>query len=244
MPKITYILALAMLYSTLSYGQQITFYKNSNYQADILHQSLNKEGDRLVLVSKSVQIIKVEIFNENYSELIEIDSTKAEINLKALPLGNFVIQAKLDQKWIVMYLEKKEDLIITSSKLKKKNNSVKIASSHPKLNLRDDQSVTSIQKPFKTIKEDDSFFYWVVSESNSSFGSSKTMRLEYKEDVEKLISKAKLELKTAIGKNNKLIVYEIYDRSKFMTKQLRNTEYYKSETSTVFNVVPVYAFMN
>jgi hypothetical protein len=66
------------------------------------------------------------------------------------------------------------------------------------------------------------------------------MRLEYKDDIAKLISKHKLELKSNVGKNNKLIIYEVYNTSKFMPKQLRNPIYYKTEASTFFNVVPIY----
>ena len=244
MSKTTYILALVMLYSILNYGQQITFHKNLNYKANTLDQRLNKEGDSLLLESKTDQILKIDIFNEDYSESIAVGSYKTKLDLTMLPLGNFVIQAKLDQKWIVMYLEKKDDFNIDPEHLKTTQKDLELSSSHQKLNAKDTKRLTPIHKPLKTLEEDDTFFYWVVTESNSSFGSRKTMRLEYKDDIQKLISKAKLELKTAIGKNNKLLVYEIYNRSKFMTRQLRNPEYYKSETSTIFNVVPVYAFMN
>ena len=196
-----------------------------------LEQILDESKNVLVLQSKDKKIQRVDIFNDDFYKTVNIDSTKMDINLNTLPVGNFVIQAKIDKKWIVMYLEKKKDLRHTSL--------------HQNLILVENQSLDfPIQKAFEIINENDSFFYWVVTESNSSFGSSRTMRLEYKKDVQKLISKAKLELNTSVGKHNKLLVYEVYDRSEFMTKQLRNAEYYKSENSTIFNVIPVYAFMN
>jgi len=159
MSKITYVLALVILCSTLSYGQQIAFYKNSNYQADILHQSLNKAGDSLILESKTTQILKIEIFSDDYSERLVVDSNKTKVDLKILPLGNFVIQAKLGQKWIVMYLEKKEDFIITSSHLKEKNKHLKTASSQQKSSITDDQSIASNDKS-STIKEKSDTFYY------------------------------------------------------------------------------------
>lgn len=68
------------------------------------------------------------------------------------------------------------------------------------------------------------------------------MRLEYKEDVEKLISKNKLELKSNVGKANSLIIYEIYNKSEFMEQQFRNSAYYKSaEASKFINTEPLYA---
>lgn len=84
-------------------------------------------------------------------------------------------------------------------------------------------------------------YYWVVTESNSNFGSRKSMRLEHKNDIDKLISKNKLELQSKVGKDNTLIVYAIYNKSKFMNKQFRNPEYYQSkEKSNFFNSEPFY----
>jgi len=68
------------------------------------------------------------------------------------------------------------------------------------------------------------------------------MRLEYKEDIDKLISKNKLELKSNVGKANTLIIYEIYNKSEFMEQQFRNSAYYKSaEASEFINTEPLYA---
>ncbi|WP_033961087.1 hypothetical protein [Psychroserpens jangbogonensis] len=274
MIKNTYFVAF-LLCTILSYGQQITFHKNVNHRASLLEQSLNTDRDSLILESKSKQIQKVEIFNKDYSERIDVYSNKTKIDLKTLPEGNFVIQAKLGEKWIVMYLEKNEDLKMTSSNQKKQDlNYGGLASKHkPHEILFSDQKeqelnyegLTSKRKSYeiassdqneldigfegltskhtsnKIAKQNNSAYYWVVSESNSSFGSSKSMRLEYKRDLAKLILKNKLELKSNIGKNNKLLVYEIYNRSQFMTKQTKNPKYYELKKSELFNVVPIYA---
>ncbi|MBR9846467.1 MAG: hypothetical protein GYB35_10380 [Algicola sp.] len=67
------------------------------------------------------------------------------------------------------------------------------------------------------------------------------MRLEYKDDIYKLISKNKLELKSNIGKANKLIIYEVYNKSEFMDKQFRNPAYYTTEEASKFlNTDPLY----
>ena len=270
MTKNTYILAV-MLCSILSYGQQITFHKNVNSRASALLQSLNKEGDSLILESENKQIIKVDIFNKSFSKRIDINSNKTKIDLKTLPLGNFIVQARIDQKWITMYLEKNNDAEIAASDQKEqdlslntKHKSYKNGSLDEKdqdINIttkrkfnnketseRKDQytsnnSLIIKQKSNSTSKPKNSGYYWVISESNTGFGSSKSMRLEYKDDIAKLISKHKLELKSNVGKNNKLIIYEVYNTSKFMPNQLRNPIYYKTETSTFFNVVPIYITM-
>ena len=231
MPKTTYILAF-MLFAMLGYGQQITFQENVNYRASALEQSLNDAGDALLLESQNGKILHVEIFNYNFTESIDINSNKAKIDLKTLPAGNFVIQARLETKWIIMSLQKYEDANkpTTLVSIKKENN----------IDLK-----KSIQKNIvEEMQMAESPYYWVVSESNANFGSNKSMRLEYREDVPELVSKIELELKSKVGKNNKLLVYEVYNKSQFMTKQLRNPLYYTSEESEYFNVVPIYALVN
>ena len=221
---------LLMISSFFMQGQQITFQKNVNYKASALQQNLNKDRDSLILESKTEQILYVDIFNKDFSKSINVHNNKTKIDLKTLPAGNFVIQARFDKKMIIMSLDKNENVTIASSELLEKN--------------IDHNGLAAKDKSNKIVQKNSSSYYWVVSESNSNFGSSKTMRLEYKGDLDKLITKIKLELNSDVGKNNKLLVYEIYNRSKFMTKQLRNPGYYKSEASELFNVVPFYNSLN
>lgn len=241
MPKTAYILAFTMLCSILGYSQQITFYENVNYRANTLLQSLNKSEDSLLLESKTAQILKVDIFNDDFSESIEVFSNSTKINLKTLPIGSFVIQAKVDKQWIIMYLEKTEEDKITSTH---NHEDIKITSTHKSTKAIDNTVITSSSqsKSNKITKKENSLYYWVIIESNSSFGSSKSMRLEYKDGVERLISKNKLELKSNVGKNNTLIIYEVYNKSKFMDNQFRNPTFYKSEDASKFlNIKPLYA---
>jgi hypothetical protein len=241
MPKTTYILAV-MLYSFFSYGQQITFHKNVNYRASALEQTLNKDGDVLFLESKTNHITKVEIFNDNYSESIVVNGNETTIDLKTLPYGNFVIQAKVDHQLIIMYLEKTEDLRLASSNKKQKSKTSKITVAHTNRKSTGVKDRLITEEIDKTTKDGIPAYYWVVEESNSNFGSSKTMRLEYKEDVDKLITKNKLELKSNISKKNKLVIYEVYNKSQFMNNQFRNPTYYKSADASKFlNIEPHYA---
>lgn len=215
------IIIVFALYNVLSFGQQITFQKNVNTKANVLFQKLNKDRDSLILESKAGLISKVDIFSENYSKQIDINAKKIKIDLKNLPFENFIVQAKVDQKWIVMYLEKNELNTISA------NDTNQISSSG------------FINK--ENLVKDEPIFCWVVSERNSNFGSSKIMKLEYKKKVGKLISKNKLELKSNEGKDNTLLIYLVYNKSEFMTKQLRNPNYYKSvEESKLFNTNPYY----
>ena len=203
----------------MAYGQQITFHKNVNYKANLLVQNLNKDRDSLFLESKTGEISQVVIFNDKFSKKYDIDSTKAEIGLKKLPLGNFIIQAKVDTKWIIMALEKTYNTKTAVSDLK-----------------------TSFTSKQHTIKNT-GFNHKTNNNNlrNSSFGSTKSMRLVYKDEIPDLIKKNKLELKSNTGKNNKLLIYEIYDKSQFMNKQFRNPGFYKSvEQTSIFNTEPFY----
>jgi hypothetical protein len=227
MPKTTYILAV-MLCSILSYGQQITFHENVNYRASKLQQSLDSTGNYLLLESKDQPISQIDIYNDDFSQSIHIQNKKTKISLKSLPAGNFVIQAKIDKQFIIMYVEKNEDTQIASSEQNIEEKAV---------------NDTSLQlKSIPTKEKKSPLYYWVVYESNSNFGSSSSMRLEYKDDIAKLILKNKLELKSNIGKANKLIIYEVYNKSEFMNKQFRNPKYYKSADASKFlNAEPLYA---
>lgn len=224
--KLTISILILILFSIVAYGQKITFEKNINYKANILLQGLNKAGDSLILDCKNKEIRQVDIFNDDFSERIDVYNNKTKIDLKKLPIGNFVVQAIVDKKLIVMYLKKHEDIIVSNSNQEPIDKTTKLKSN-------------------KASKKEKVLYYWVVSESNSNFGSSKSMKLEYKENVAKLISKNKLELKSNIGKDNKLIVYAVYNKSKFMNKQFRNPKYYKSaEESKFFNAEPFYVSDN
>jgi hypothetical protein len=224
MNKKLYISILILILTTLfAYGQQLLFQKNVNPSAIELLHNLNKEGDSLVLVSKTNPILQVDIFNTDFSEYFNVHSNNTKIDLKTLPIGDYIVQAIVGKKLIVMYLEKRKNVKISIS-------------------FKEEKTIASEGESIKIGEKENILYYWVVSESNSNFGSTKTMKLEYKENVDKLISKNKLELKSEIGKNNKLLVYAIYNKSQFMTKQLRNSKYYKLVyDSKVFNVEPFYA---
>ncbi|MCB0382559.1 MAG: hypothetical protein KDD05_04465 [Psychroserpens sp.] len=219
-----YIIAFTLL-SLYSYGQNIIFQPNINHKAQILKQNLNLTQDSLLLESKKT-IKQVDIFNNDFLKSITVDSTKTAIALNKLPIGKFIIKARIDRKRIVMYLEKR-------------SHNDKIIASTPKSKTQDTEHTSSTQS-ISEISKDNNSLYWVVYESNNGFGSHKSMSLKNIEDVNKMITQIKLEVQSKVGKNNKLLVYEIYNRSKFMTKQLRNHNYYKTHKSRFFNVIPIY----
>lgn len=225
MPKTTYILAV-MLCALCCYGQQITFHKNVNYRAGSLLQNFDEASGYLSLESVKGTILQVDIFNNDFSEVINVNNKKADIDLNILPSGDFVIQAKLDEKWIVMYLQKSGD----------DDGAATTDAQHMIVDIEPE----TINLSEKAEERKISAYYWVVLENKSRFGSNKSMRLERKDQVQEIITKKQRDVKSGIGKNNILSIYEIYNKSQFMDKQMRNPIYYKSESSELFNVVPVY----
>jgi len=218
---------MVMTSSVFMYGQHITFQKNVNSRASELIQYLNKGGDSLYLETKTAPIRQVDIFNENFIRSISVNNNTTKIDLKTLPIGNFVVQAVVDDKSIIMYLQKNADF--------------KTASSHQNGATIYDNDLSSSNNSNLIKTREEHLYCWVVIESNSNFGSTRSMKLEYINDVDKLISKNKLELKSNVGKDNKLAIYIIYDKSKFMSMQLKNSNYYKTvEQSQYFNIEPLY----
>ncbi len=230
MPKITYILAAMLLCVPFFYGQNITFHENVNYRASVLDQHLDNDKNLLFLESKNDPITHIEIFNDTYSKSINVNDTKTSIDLNTLPVGNFVIQAKVDTKFIIMYIEKTGSTVLASNDIVDKS-----------LEINPTTTLNSI----KNIEKSEAIYYWVVYESNSNFGSSSKMSLEYKDAIFKIISKHKLELKSNVAKSNKLLIYEVFKKSEFMDKQFRNPTYYKSDDASKFlNTKPLYVSSN
>ncbi|MBR9845490.1 MAG: hypothetical protein GYB35_04925 [Algicola sp.] len=225
----------------LVYGQNIRLQHNINYEARQLKQNLNPLGDSLLL--ESIHTIRqVDIFNKEYSETFHVESTETQIDLKTLPIGNFIIKVIMGRKHIVMYLEKYDDKKLKALDRNVRNNSLITASED--LNFKTNNALL-VEAVANNRSLNKSSFYWVVYECNSNFGSSKTMKLEDKRTVAKLITKNKLERKSKIGKHNRLYVYEVYHVSEFMDKQSKNPQFYMSSSdSNLFNVMPFYDTTN
>lgn len=232
-----YSLFVFIIITLFSHSQDINFQKNDNSTATelLVVQKLNKNGDSLILESEKLKIRQVDILNDDYFETIKVDSIKTKIGLNELPLGNYVIQARIKKHWIVMYFEKTKNLEkglnIAENRNKTKLNLVSIEAT----DLKND-SINSKQNHYKK-----STMYWVVYETNSPFSTTKTMSLKYPEEIDNLIAKIKLDVKSKSGENNKLLVYEVYNTSEFMSMQLKNRLYYKKTKSDYFNVIPLYS---
>ena len=236
-----YSLFVFIMITVFSYSQEITFQKNSSLSARklLVVQKLNEIGDSLILESESKKIRQIDILNEEYLQTIKVDSVKAKIDLKEIPNGNYVIQARISRDWIVMYMTKRHYI---SAGLKysdiKIDSKLDFAALRTKV-LKGDTLSTQQHSVENNLEK--KTMYWVVYEINSQFSSAKTMSLKCADEIYDLIAKIRLELKSEIGKNNKLFVYEVYDTSEFMSNQLKNIKYYKKIESKFFNVIPLFS---
>ncbi|MFK7781006.1 hypothetical protein [Psychroserpens sp.] len=241
------LLVIFSLLTTITYGQKIIFQKNINSRARTLEQNLNKNRDSLILKSSKKIISHVDIFNEDFAESIDVNSNSTKIDLSALPFGDFIVQAKLGRKNIIMYLRKTNNYELNTKQPKFKLKKVFKITSDYDIDISD-EALSSSKRKYKNKKKNRKInvkYYWVVYESNSNFGSNKSMKLVYKDELPNLIEKNKLELQSKVGSDNVLLVYAIYHKNKFMRKQIRNSKYYKSvKKSKFFNVVPYYSSLN
>lgn len=235
-----YCFLVCITISLFSYGQEIVFHKNDNSTATelLVKQELNKHGDSLLLESEKIKIQQIDILNDDHFETIKVDSIKATVGLDKLPYGNYVIQAKVEKHWIVMYMEKTRTIgeeidfmeIVANAKLNKVTKTA--------INVKDEHLLSKEKITDNLVEE--KTVYWVVYESNTHLSSTKTMSLKYAEEINDLIYKIRIETKSKVGRHNKLLVYEVYNTSEFMRRQLIDGSYYKSTTSKFFNVTPLY----
>jgi len=224
--------------SLSSYSQGITFQKNTNTAAQKFNlvQKLNKSGDSLILATDHKKIKQVDILNYEYLETFEINNLNAKIGLSHLSIGNYVVQARIGRHWIVMYLEKRDLKAegIKTTNININSNVKEMVSKNPIA------SESSSIDTSNLLQLNENKMYWVVQETNSQFSSYKTMGLKFSSEIYNLIDQIELEMKSEVAKANTLRVYEVFDKSEFMRKQLKNKNYHKRKSSKLFNVNPIY----
>ncbi|WP_422105886.1 hypothetical protein [Winogradskyella sp.] len=96
-----------------SYGQKSTLLQNVNFRAKDLKHGLNEIGDSLILTSEKT-IYSVEIFNQDFEKVVDVAANETKIPLNDTPLGRLVVQAKMQNKRIIMTLLRHEEIEIIS----------------------------------------------------------------------------------------------------------------------------------
>ncbi|MBC2846440.1 hypothetical protein [Winogradskyella flava] len=236
---------LILFLATFCYSQNITLLKNYNPKVKELKHNLNLSKDSLSLRCEG-KIIKVDIFNDDYDQSYDVKDNQGLIPLRNLPEGKFVVEVHLTNKIVEMHVVKYFDNKTDSSIDKKNIVEGSGMMLDEKLNLITSPPKNSIEFILTGAKRSNlnrkkQKFYWVVHEVNTGNNSHKSMKLLAESVTLKMISKNKLETKTNFGKLNKLTVWEVYNTTQFMQKQVANPEYINSSASDLFNVEPYYS---
>lgn len=237
-------LLLILFLTFISQSQNITLVKNTNPKAKELIHNLNPTNDSLVLSCEN-KIIKVDIFNEDYDNIIEVEDFSTKISLREMPVGKFVIQTKLNDKIIVIDLivyNKFEDTSNSESAEIAEGNGImldeglNIIESNPKNSVA---FMLTREKPKKQNCKSQKFF-WTETQIKNMSGSNTTRKLVDLESAERMIRKNKQELNSDTGNLNELTVWEVYNTSKFMKNQVSNPDFVYSSTTDLFNTTPYY----
>lgn len=246
--KNAYTLLFFLFSFTLTFGQNITLLKNYNPKAQELKHNLNKTKDSLILGCEKT-IVKVDIFNEDYEKTILVENINTIIPLEDLPIGKFIVEASLNNKIITMNLIKYNNYKVPTSSDRKEVASGKEMMLDETLNTIKKSPNMSVEYIFtlgKTKKSIDKKkkFYWTITKTSNEIGSSKIMKLANQDSVDRMILKNKSERNSPLGKENELIVWEVYNTSKFMKHQTNNPDYVYTASSEIFNTTPYYSTEN
>ncbi|WP_458627689.1 hypothetical protein [Winogradskyella sp. PC D3.3] len=240
---------LVLLSTSISFSQNVILFQNTNPNAKELKHHLNVTKDSLLLECES-KIKKVEIFNEDFEQIIIVDAHNIQISLKDIPKGNFNIETKLDQKIIVLELVIQNTINdISSTNLYHNKESIiegkgmmldeelKVIKSSP------NKSIEFILTGGKTKSHHNKNqnYFWTETQINNESGSSKTMRLVDQKSAEKMIRRHQLEINSNPGKFNKLTIWEVYNKESFMENQVSNPDFIYSSQTDSFNPNPYYS---
>lgn len=233
---------LFLLLTTLFYGQNATLLQNIDYRAEELKHGLNKTGDTLILEGQR-DITKVAIFNDNFERSIVVDSKQTKIPLTDFPNGRYVTEVKVHNKLIIitLILHKPTDHFskdIASNQIESLDEGQKLTTQvKAEGNVVEENSIEpkEIDAPKPAVR-----FYWIVNKIYKGHSSRKVMKIGDKEAVEKIIRQNEIDLKTRTGRHNELVIWEVYDTSKFMRFKRRNPDYANATEADCFNTVPFY----
>ncbi|WP_422105896.1 hypothetical protein [Winogradskyella sp.] len=228
--------------TSLIYGQESTLLQNVNYRADELKHRLNTTGDTLVLEGERT-IDKVDIFNDDFKKSFVIDDKKTLIPLTNIPDGQFITEVKVKDKLIIMTLIRhkpadniSKDLTTTHiQNISEGQTSIVQNETEGKLLAINTSETLKNTTPKKNVR-----FYWIINKIHKGHSSRKVMKIGDKETVDKVIKQNEIDLKTKTGRHNELIIWEVYDTSKFMKYKRINPDYANAENVDCFNTIPFY----
>ena len=256
----------------MAYGQKSTLIQNVNFRAKELKHYLNKAEDSLILEGERT-IYKVNLFNKDYDETIQVNNKKISIPLYDLDIGRYVIETILLNKRIIIVLFRNEPFTDLSETEISPNiedisevieeeeeeevvgtiieeNPVQDIEKENKKNKRpiNSKSISDllnykrpiVKKTFKKIKEKErKHNYWVYYEINSGHYSKTIRKMATKEEIDRLIARNQLDVKTPKGQSNVLKIWQIYNASMILKHKELDKNFINKE-SPYFNEKPYY----
>lgn len=244
MIKIKFVLIFLLL-STSVFSQKTTLIQNINTRANELTHTLNKTKDTLILNCEN-RIFKVNIFNADFSKSFWIKSSEIEVPLNNLDVGRYAIEVILKKKHIIITLLRNEPLPKIGNEI--------VIKEHTKTpitvkNIKTTKATESViiddlaTKKAKTTKRrtvsKSGYHYWLEHEINNGQSSRKVMKMASLREVEHLIAKNHLDIKSLKGKSNMLTIWEVYDSGNFV-KERHNSPEFMTTQSEYFNATPFY----
>ena len=243
---LTLLLILLTSY-TFSQNRPTRVKKNTNSNAKELFHDLNESGDSLILKS-DYRIYRVEIMRSDFSKHYEAFEKSVKIPLYDLPRGRFSVLVSTNRKLILFNLFK-DDIIerpneITPLNIKENINEInslpRIADIKTKeLSFSGNLSLNGKADAIRS-NSNEVEGYWAVVSVDNNFGSHKVSRIINERSKDILIEKNKHDIKSITGRNNKLIIWEVYDISSFMRFKFNSGNLLNSRESKFFNNTPIY----
>jgi len=86
--------------------------------------------------------------------------------------------------------------------------------------------------------------YWIVYKINKGTSTEKIQKIANQDEVNRMIRKIEIDMKTKTGRLNELIAWTIYDSSEFIIHKRKNKEDYMNTVSESFNIEPYFKKVN
>ncbi|NRD19400.1 hypothetical protein HNV08_05020 [Winogradskyella eckloniae] len=242
-----------LLLISIAYGQKSTLVKNINARAQELEHSLNKAEDSIFFKCGRT-IFEVVLFKEDFERVVRVRKNEAKIPIADLPIGKYIVEILLRDKLIVLTLIRHEIIDVPSNEIlttadqpsellggENKTKTTKLAvagKKAPPKKIIKKAKKRPVKKP--VITSSPTILYWVEYKINTGQNTLKTQKFGDQNTIDQMIRKIEVDKKTKTGRLNELIVWRVFDTSKFIEHRKANKTNYHALPSESFNTEPYY----
>ncbi|WP_299101854.1 hypothetical protein [uncultured Winogradskyella sp.] len=241
-----------LLLTSFVYGQKSTLFQNKNSRALELKHELNKTNDSLILKCDRT-IFEVVFFNDDFERVVRVRKKEAKIAITDLPVGQYIIETLLRDKLIVLTLVRneefklpKQDIIANVVKQEEKKPTPSQLLNRETITKKSDLAVAG-KKAVRTVevkRKQSTALYWIEYKINTGQNTLKTEKFGDQATIDQMIRKIEIDKKTKTGRLNELIVWKVFDSSKFLKHRRANKNNYSTTASDSYNTEPYYKEVN